>query len=309
MRRLQPAMGPGFAARPGSIPDQTAPPGTGSAHGPAVSAPAANEGDPARGDSRELEVLLFPPAGGAEIERQLQALRLPLAEALSDASRTGARVLRGRPSGFLKEFGPYLTPYRKRGARLLDAAAGEGGNLESLLTLRAEVHACDASPHALAKIPAAVRQRVRMAVCDLAHLPFADGYFDGVLATDVIETLPDPGPALRELRRVLRPRGRLLCNIADLENGIDGVEMPPMEANHSLFRDRVLCRSLTEYEALELLIAHGFEILKRETRCWMEEPYPGSHRARPCHSRIFLAEKPELTLADLKPAESMEAPR
>lgn len=41
-------------------------------------------------------------------------------------------------------------------------------------------------------------------------LPFRDASFDLVLFSEVVEHLPDPGRALREIRRVLKPGGCLL---------------------------------------------------------------------------------------------------
>jgi SAM-dependent methyltransferase len=43
----------------------------------------------------------------------------------------------------------------------------------------------------------------------MAALPFADGVFDGVLCTEVLEQSPRPWQIVRELARVLRPGGRL----------------------------------------------------------------------------------------------------
>lgn len=48
------------------------------------------------------------------------------------------------------------------------------------------------------------------AVADLAALPFADGTFDCALNIVTLEHLTDPGVALREIARTLRPGGRLL---------------------------------------------------------------------------------------------------
>ncbi len=42
------------------------------------------------------------------------------------------------------------------------------------------------------------------------HLSFADGSFDAVVATLVLCTVPDPDAVLAEVRRVLRPGGRLV---------------------------------------------------------------------------------------------------
>jgi SAM-dependent methyltransferase len=44
------------------------------------------------------------------------------------------------------------------------------------------------------------------------QLPVADGSFDVVLCTQVLEHTTDPARAVRELRRVLAPRGRVLAS-------------------------------------------------------------------------------------------------
>jgi SAM-dependent methyltransferase len=56
---------------------------------------------------------------------------------------------------------------------------------------------------------AAAEGRVDLRVGDAAALPFADGAFDKAFAVNVIYFWPEPGKVLEELRRVLRPGGRL----------------------------------------------------------------------------------------------------
>lgn len=49
-------------------------------------------------------------------------------------------------------------------------------------------------------------------VCDLAAIPVADDRFDVVLCSQVLEHLPEPLAVLSELRRVLKPRGRIFAS-------------------------------------------------------------------------------------------------
>jgi ubiquinone/menaquinone biosynthesis C-methylase UbiE len=45
---------------------------------------------------------------------------------------------------------------------------------------------------------------------DATALPYGDGSMDAVVLTAVLGEIPDPGAALREIRRVLKPGGRLV---------------------------------------------------------------------------------------------------
>lgn len=47
-------------------------------------------------------------------------------------------------------------------------------------------------------------------VCDITQIPVEGQHFDAVLCTEVLEHLPDPVEAIKELTRVLKPGGTLL---------------------------------------------------------------------------------------------------
>jgi len=50
--------------------------------------------------------------------------------------------------------------------------------------------------------------------CDLTQpLPFADGEFDTIILSDVLEHIPEPQQLWREMARVLSSRGRILMNV------------------------------------------------------------------------------------------------
>ena len=95
---------------------------------------------------------------------------------------------------------------RRAGARLLDAGCGTGGNLAAFGPGRG----VDPAPEAVA----ACRARgLDVVQARLEALPFDDGAFDLVLATDVLEHVDDDVAALRELRRVAAPGAVLLVTV------------------------------------------------------------------------------------------------
>jgi ubiquinone/menaquinone biosynthesis C-methylase UbiE len=99
------------------------------------------------------------------------------------------------------------------GGRVLEAGCGVGAQTVILAEKSpgADITSVDISPDSLARAEAAVRAagygQVRFERADITRLPFADASFDHVFVCFVLEHLPDPGAALAELGRVLRPGG------------------------------------------------------------------------------------------------------
>jgi SAM-dependent methyltransferase len=54
---------------------------------------------------------------------------------------------------------------------------------------------------------------VTTANCDALRLPFPDGTFDRIIASEVMEHIPDDAGAARELMRVLRPGGTIAVTV------------------------------------------------------------------------------------------------
>ncbi|MBE3001950.1 class I SAM-dependent methyltransferase [Nocardiopsis sp. HNM0947] len=100
------------------------------------------------------------------------------------------------------------------GRRILDAGCGAGPLFAALQERGAEVTGVDASAEMLSLARRRLGDDASLYVADLSQpLPFADGVFDDVVASLVLHCLEDWGPTLAEMRRVLRPGGRLLVSV------------------------------------------------------------------------------------------------
>lgn len=91
--------------------------------------------------------------------------------------------------------------------RVLDIGCGTGANLE-MLSRFGETEGVDVSSAALAFCRERGLRNVRQGEAE--HLPYEDGSFDLVTCLDVVEHLDDDVAGLREMHRVLRPKGRAL---------------------------------------------------------------------------------------------------
>ncbi|MFF7598668.1 class I SAM-dependent methyltransferase [Streptomyces mirabilis] len=100
------------------------------------------------------------------------------------------------------------------GRRILDAGCGSGPLSAALLDRGAVVTGIDASAGMLALARRRLGDDVALHQVDLSdRLPFADGAFDDVVASLVLRYLEDWGLTPAELRRVLRPGGRLIASV------------------------------------------------------------------------------------------------
>lgn len=101
-----------------------------------------------------------------------------------------------------------------RGRRILDAGCGAGPLMKALLERGAEVRGFDSSQAMLELARRKIGDGAELVVADLGlRLPFADSAFDDVVASLVFHYVEDWTGPLSEMRRVLRPGGRLLVSV------------------------------------------------------------------------------------------------
>lgn len=80
-------------------------------------------------------------------------------------------------------------------------------------------------------------------------LPFADETFDSLFSSEVLEHVPDIDQSLKEIRRVLKPRGRVLITV------------PFVWTEHELPFD---FRRFTQGGIEKIMSDHGFEVLQSQ---------------------------------------------
>ncbi|MGN6791179.1 MAG: methyltransferase domain-containing protein [Streptosporangiaceae bacterium] len=100
------------------------------------------------------------------------------------------------------------------GRRILDAGCGSGPLFAALRDRGAIVTGFDKSGGMLELARRRLGDDADLQVAELGSpLPFPDDTFDDVTASLVLHYLEDWGPALAELRRVLKPGGRLIVSV------------------------------------------------------------------------------------------------
>jgi SAM-dependent methyltransferase len=114
------------------------------------------------------------------------------------------------------------------GDKLLDLGCGFGRHAYEALRRGATVVALDAGADEVAQVRATFGAMIEAGELkegsarygsvqgDALHLPFADGTFDRVIASEVLEHIPDDVAAMSELARVLRPGGTMAVTVPRL---------------------------------------------------------------------------------------------
>ncbi|RPH47117.1 MAG: class I SAM-dependent methyltransferase, partial [Planctomycetota bacterium] len=143
-----------------------------------------------------------------------------------------------------------------RNLAVLDAGCGTGELCRRLADRGARVSGIDLCPGLLARARS-LTPEAGLAQADVQALPFATGRFDLATSVLVLHYLEDPGRAIAELARVVRPGGRLM--ICDRICSADPV-LRAAQIGVERLRNPLIQRILSSEELEGLLRDAGFEI-------------------------------------------------
>lgn len=104
----------------------------------------------------------------------------------------------------------------RAGEKALDVGCGTGNYTIELAKRGADVVGIDSSEYMLTFARQKVKKerlKANLQVADALNLPFPDQSFDLIVSNGLLCFLKEPGKALAEMNRVLKPEGRLIIGV------------------------------------------------------------------------------------------------
>jgi len=157
--------------------------------------------------------------------------------------------------------------YGKRGARLLEIGSGMGhlvGQLEDTF----ETYGMDLNQWAVQQSKSVI-EKTSLQTASAQEIPYKDGAFNVVIIKHIVEHLPDPQKAIREIGRVTEPGGTLILATPNLDS-----LLKPWKGDKWIgYQDPTHISLKRPAEWLDLIRSAGFSPLRVFSDGFWDVPY------------------------------------
>lgn len=190
--------------------------------------------------------------------------------------------------------------FRTHSARVvLDVPCGDGRNLPPLSEGCSILLAGDTSHNAMAiaervVAKAGVRDKTVFVRTDCFDTGLLSGSVDGIFCWDLLGHLTEPGRALTELLRILRPGGRLVANMWTMNDcQVSDPLIKEIEPKIYIDHFNFYCQFYDQDDLEALLDSVGVQAESIEVRGWREPPHATYRTYWHDHeSLVFVIQKP-----------------
>jgi ubiquinone/menaquinone biosynthesis C-methylase UbiE len=156
-----------------------------------------------------------------------------------------------------------------RGSTVLEVGCGTGriARYLSKIIKCKNYTAVDIDPKMIAQAESEAKSsdRVIYQVADVCHLPFDENTFDMVIELDVLHHLRDWKKGIREIHRVLKPKGKFIARDYSLET----FALPGVGLILQKLLDHPYEQMYNQIEILSYIRKNGFDITHQNDSSWM----------------------------------------
>ncbi|MFQ3545098.1 class I SAM-dependent methyltransferase [Halobacillus rhizosphaerae] len=157
--------------------------------------------------------------------------------------------------GSRKTIIPFLQNYLSTSSHVADLGCGDGYGSAKLHDRGYQVTGVDISQDMIARAKGSnTKENIQYVQGDITRLPFKEDTFDGVMAINCLEWTEVPAEGLSEMKRILKPGGKLCIGV------LGPTAKPRVNSYPRLYGKEVICNTMMPWELEELASENGWKL-------------------------------------------------
>ncbi|WP_173917813.1 class I SAM-dependent methyltransferase [Halobacillus sp. Marseille-Q1614] len=151
---------------------------------------------------------------------------------------------------------PFMGRFIDKGITVADLGCGDGYGSFKLYQAGYHVTGVDISEDMIRRAKSRVEEETLQFVQgDLVDLPLANESFDAVMAVNSLEWVQVPDEGLKEMKRVLKPGGKLCIGI------LGPTAKPRVNSYRRVYGEEVICNTMMPWEFEQLALESGWKLV------------------------------------------------